>query len=117
MKTGHLDFIVFYMVVMLVFGVVSTVFYPEQYSFGREDYAGFDAEDMKNKDEDKNIFDAMVNAIKDLWSGLTGVLTFLWACLSFNVPFVPLLVRVFLTIPLQVGMVYVIISVLRGSGT
>ena len=104
---------------MMVFGVTASVFYPEQYSFGEEDYADFDAEEMESgDDEDKSIVDKIVDGIGGVFTGIGNFLGFLWACLSFNVPFIPAFVRVVLTVPLHVGMVYVImVSVVRGSGT
>jgi hypothetical protein len=112
-----LDFIILYIIVMMVFGITASVFYPEQYSFGEEDYAGFDAQSVEPADqEDKPWWQGILDGLGAVWDGLVGVVTFLWACLSFNIPFVPLVVRLFLTIPFHFGMAYVIATYIRGGG-
>jgi hypothetical protein len=113
-----LDFIILYIIVMMVFCITASVFYPDQYSFGEEDYAGFDAsqyEDQQHQEE-KGWWEGFLDALGGVWDGLVGVATFLWACLSFNIPFVPVIVRLFLTIPFHIGMMYVIATYIRGGG-
>lgn len=113
-----LDFVILYIVVMMVFGITASIFYPEQYSFGEEDYAGFDSDQFQDqrREEEQGWWKGVTDALGGIWNGLVGIATFLWACFSFNIPFVPIIVRLFLTVPFHFGMAYVIAVYIRGSG-
>ena len=116
-RLKHLDFIITYIIVMMVFGLTASIFYPEQYSFGEEDYASFDVENVKpDEQEDVPWWQGIIDAIGGAWDAFTGILTFLWACVSFNIPMVPLLIRLFITVPFHIGMAYVIYTTLPGVG-
>lgn len=112
-----LDFVILYIVVMMVFGVTASIFYPEQYSFGEEDYGGFDASQfIKEEQVPKSWWDNILDGLGNIWGGLLGIVTFLIACLSFNIPYMPWIIRVALTVPFHIGMVYVIATYIRGGG-
>lgn len=115
-RMGHLDFIILYIVVMMAFGLTSSIFYPEQYSFGEEDWADFNADEItpEPEDDDSNWWDGILDALGGVWAGLVGIATFMWSCLSFNIPMIPWIVRVIMITPFHIGMAFVIATYIRG---
>jgi len=106
-----IDFIILYVIIMMCFGVASSIFYPEQYAFGEDDYI-----DVQSDDYDANYDPPWWQGIVDALGGAMNFFKFLWACISFNMPFCPLLIRALLTVPLHIGMGYVAFTLLRGGG-
>ena len=116
----NIDFIVVYIIAMLCFGVTSTVFYPEQYSFGQDDYV-VDAEDYyDDRTIDKNLLEQAWDFISGAVDGIMKLAQFLWACLTFNIPFTPSIggisICTLITVPFHFGMLYTIARLVRGGG-
>jgi len=103
-----LDFIILYVIVMICFGITATVFYPEQYGFGQDDYI-VEAESYYDQ-RDPTLIDQIFSVFGGVATAIVGGFHFLWACLSFNIPFVPNIVRICVTAPFHAGMIYVIIK-------
>ena len=108
----RLDFIILYCVVMMCFGLTASLFYPDQYSFGREDVIGM-GDEITDLQEDNQ--GSWLDALGGFVTGITQILRFLWACLSFNIPYCPWIVRTVLVAPFHAGMIYIIITTIRGN--
>ena len=110
---SRLDFVILYCVAMIVFGLVASVFYPEQYSFGREDIivSGGEVTDLN----EEGSWLKWLGAIGGFIDGITNVFKFIWACMSFNIPYCPEVIRLILVAPFHAGMLYIIITTIRGN--
>ena len=106
------DFVILYVIVMICFGITSTVFYPEQYGFGQDDYI-VEAEEYYD-DRDPTLIDQILGVFGGIAQAIVGMGQFLWACLSFNIPYVPDIVRICITVPFHAGMLFVIIRTIFG---
>ncbi len=91
------------------------VFFPEQYSFGDEDWGGFNAEQITPVDaEEESWWDAIVSGLSSIWNATVGIFTFLIACLSFNIPMMPPIVRIIILAPFHIGMAWIIGDYVKG---
>ena len=108
-----LDFIVLYVIVMMCFGITASIFYPDQYAFGDNDYVQINEDDSPiDSDYEPSWWDNLVSA-----AGMfLNFFKFLWACVSFNIPYCPIIVRLLITVPFHLGMFYVIATYIRGGG-
>jgi len=104
----RLDFVILYVIVMICFGITSTVFYPEQYGFDQSDY--LINTDEYHEDRNPNLLDQIVGFFSGVVSAITTILQFLYACLTFNIPYIPPIIRLCMTVPFHAGMLYVIFN-------
>jgi len=115
---SELNFIIFLVIYIMVIGIVSSVFNPQQYSFGAEDTVSgeqFGAQPNAEK-QDKGIItgfiDAVVGAVTGFIRVIATIVTFLWSAFTLNIPDVPWMVRIIMCSPIYGGMAYVIIKLL-----
>ena len=108
-----IDFVIFIIIYMMVVGIVSSIFNPEMYSFGEEDYVSPEIQEQVRND---NWWDGIVNAITGIATALGNIISFLWAGLTLNIPEVPLVVRVVMCSPMWGAMGYTIVTLIPGVG-
>lgn len=106
-----IDFIILYTVIMICFGVSSSVFYPDQYALGDDDFVDIQPDDVSIEQDPP-----WWQGILDAFGLAMNFFKFLWACISFNIPFCPIIVRLILTVPLHLAMGYTIFCLVRGGG-
>ena len=113
-----LDFVILYVIMMLVFGLGSTIFFPESYGFGGDDdFVDVHADDYKRHNTHQSLWDAIISTISGIINFVSMVGTFLFNMLTFGlINIVPAEVALVITVPMHIGMGYVILTVFRGGG-
>jgi len=107
------DFVIFLIIYMMVVGIVSSVFNPGMYTFGEEDYIG-NSQFEESQQKDNSFFDKIVNAVSSVIDAFVGIVTFLYAGFTLNIPAVPAIIRIVMCSPIWGGTAYLIAKYIRG---
>jgi len=117
-----IDFVIFICIYVIVVGVVSSVFNPDQYTFGDEDYISQPAMDdyIEEDDEEPGLLegfiDWIVGGVTMVADGIRMFFTFIWAGFTLNIPEVPALIRIVMCSPVWGGSIYLFATLVRGGG-
>lgn len=102
-------------------GIVSSVFNPDMYAFGDDDYVNQPAMDeFSGTKEDKgvigNFIDWVIGGASLVFNAIMMVFTFIWAGFTLDIPSVPNIIRIVMCSPIWGATILLVVSLIKGVG-
>lgn len=109
----NLNFVVFYCIVFVVFGLIIGVFFGEEVE-------QMSVDEMRpvnpNVPDQRAWWQKAWDSITGFFAPIFNALQFLWRAITMDIPGLPMPIRALIVTPLHVGMGYVILTHIPGIG-